>query len=1051
MIDRIITFSVRQRFLVLFAFLGVVLWGGWAVTQTPLDAIPDLSDNQVIVFTDWAGRSPQVVEDQVTYPLSTNLQGLAGVRAVRAQSALGFSMIYVIFEDHIDPYWARTRVLERLATVTNQLPSGVTPTLGPDGTGVGHVYWYTVSSDRHDLGRLRAIQDFYLKQQLQSVAGVAEVASVGGYVRQYQVDVDPNRLRGYGVTTREVVAAVRASNQEVGSNLVEWNDSEYAVRGLGYIKDTRDLEKVVVKTGPGGVPVYVGQIATVQLGAETRRGLLDLNGEGEVVGGIVVMRQGENAKAVIDRVKAKLETLKKGLPAGVKVETAYDRSDLIEGAVDTLREALVQEIVIVSLVVLLFLFHLRSAIVIVVAIPVGVLISFIAMKHLGITSNLMSLGGVALAIGVMVDAGIVMVENAFRHLAEARANKPEGEELTNAERVGIILASAKQVGRPVFFSMIIVLLSFVPIFMLTGQEGKLFHPLAATKTFAIVGSAVLAITLVPALMTFLVKGRLRSESENPVSRFFQRLYVPVLGLALRFKAATIALALALLVVTAPLAMSIGHDFMPPLDEGSLLYMPVTVPNVGITEAKRQLQVQDKILKGFPEVSLVLGKVGRAETATDPAPVSMVETIILLKPRDQWRPGMTKRKLVDEMDAALQIPGTANGWTQPIVNRINMLATGVRTDLGLKIYGTDLKTLEKLAVQAESILKTVPGHADVFAERVVGGRFVDIEVDRAAAARYGLNVAEAQEAIEAAIGGIDVTTTVEGRERYGVRVRYLRDYRENLDDMQRVFIPTADGQVVPLGQLATIRVTEGPPMINSENGLPRALVYLNVRGRDMGSFVAEADAKLQRELQFPAGYYPGWSGQWENQERARARLMVVIPIVLTVIGLLVYWTFRSVTSSALILLSIPFALIGGVFLQKLLGYNFSVAVWVGYIALAGVAVETGIVMLLYLNEALDRRLAEGPVDEAGIQEAAMEGAALRLRPKLMTVAADFIGLMPIMWAFGPGSDLMKPLTAPLIGGLFTSTILVLIVLPVLFVWQKRRALRRGLLRPAGLEH
>ncbi|MNS23317.1 Cation efflux system protein CusA [compost metagenome] len=960
-------------------------------------------------------------------------------------------MIYVIFEDNIETYWARTRVLERLATVTSQLPAGVQPTLGPDGTGVGHVYWYTLESDRHDLGRLRSIQDFYLKQQLQSVPGVAEVASIGGYMRQYQVDVDPNKLRSYGVTIKDVVAAVRASNQEVGGNIVEWNDSEYAVRGLGYVKSTQDLERVLVKTGPGGIPVYVGQVATVQLGADQRRGLLDKDGEGEVVGGIVVMRQGENAKVVIDRVKEKLEALSKGLPEGAHIEMAYDRSDLIEGAVDTLREALVEEVLIVSVVVLLFLFHLRSALVIVLSIPVGVLISFIAMKHMGITSNIMSLGGVALAIGVMVDAGIVMVENAFRHLADARAKKPAGEDVSNAERLEIILASAKQVGRPVFFSLIIVLLSFVPIFMLTGQEGKMFHPLAATKTFALIGSSILAVTLVPVLMTFLVKGRLRSEEENPVSRFFQKLYIPVLDLALRFKAVTVGLAVLLLIATVPVAKSIGSEFMPPLDEGSILYMPVTVPNVSITEAKRQLQVQDKILKGFPEVKLVLGKVGRAETATDPAPVSMVESIILLKPQSEWRPGMTKRELINQMDAALQIPGTANGWTQPIINRINMLATGVRTDLGLKIYGQDLKTLERLAIEAETLLKQVPGHADVFAERVVGGRFVDIEVDREAAARYGLNVADVQEAIEAAIGGTNLTTTVEGRERYPVRVRYARDYREDLDAMGSVYVPTSEGQSIPLSQLTKLRVTQGPPMISSENALPRSLVFLNVRGRDMGSFVEEADALINRELKLPAGYYYAWSGQYENQIRARERLTIVIPIVLVVIAMLVYWTFRSVISSAMILLSIPFALIGGVLLQWMLGYNFSVAVWVGYIALAGVAVETGIVMLVYLNEALDRRLSEGPVDEADIEQAAREGAALRLRPKLMTVAADFIGLMPIMWALGPGSDLMKPLTAPLIGGLFTSTILVLIVLPVLFTWQKRWELRRGMLKPSEVEH
>jgi Cu(I)/Ag(I) efflux system membrane protein CusA/SilA len=841
MIERIIEASVRNRFLVLVALVLTILWGAWAIAKTPLDAIPDLSDNQVIVFTDWAGRSPQVVEDQVTYPLVSNLQGLPGVRAVRAQSALGFSMIYVIFEDATDVYWARTRVLERLATVRNQLPPGVAPVLGPDGTGVGHVYWYTVESDRHDLGRLRAIQDWYLRLQLQSVPGVAEVASVGGYMRQYQVDVDPTKLRSYGVGIADVVKAVRASNNEVGGNVVEWNDSEYAVRGLGYVAGVADLENVVVKTGPGGTPVYVGQVATVQLGSDLRRGLLDKDGAGEVVGGIVVMRYGENAKTVIDRVKAKLDELRKGLPPGVRVEAAYDRSDLIGRAVATLEHALVEEAIAVSLVIGLFLLHVRSALIIVLSIPIAVLVSFVAMYHLGITSNIMSLGGVALAIGVLVDAGIVMVENAYRHLAE----RPDGQVPTGDERTAIILAAAQQVGRPIFFSLVIIVLSFLPIFLLTGQEGKLFHPLAATKSFAMVGAAILSITLVPVLMTLLLRGRLRPEGENPVSRFFQALYLPVLKLALRFKAATVAFALIAALAAVPLAATLGKEFMPPLDEGSLLYMPVTLPNVTVTEAKRQLQIQDRILKGFPEVELVLGKVGRAETATDPAPVSMVETIVLLKPRERWPdPAKTKDALIGEMDAALQIPGVTNGWTQPIINRINMLATGVRTDLGVKIYGPDLRVIEDLAIKAEAVLKRVPGAADVFAERNIGGRFVDIQVDRQAAARYGINVADAQEAIEVAIGGMALTTTVEGRERFPVRVRYARDFREGLDDLRDVYVNAADGTPIPLGQVAKLTVSEGPPMINSENSLLRGLVFLNVREGRAGAGAALAGRLLR---------------------------------------------------------------------------------------------------------------------------------------------------------------------------------------------------------------
>ncbi len=1048
MIERIIEASVRNRFLVIVALVLTILWGAWAVVKTPLDAIPDLSDNQVIVFTDWAGRSPQVVEDQVTYPLVSSLQGLPGVRAVRAQSALGFSMIYVIFEDAVETYWARTRVLERLATVRNQLPAGVAPVLGPDGTGVGHVYWYTVESDRHDLGRLRAIQDWYLRLQLQSVPGVAEVASVGGYMRQYHVDVDPVKLRSYSVTVADVVKAVRASNNEVGGNVVEWNDSEYAVRGLGYVRDVEDLENVVVKTGPAGTPVYVGQVATVQMGSDLRRGLLDKDGEGEVVGGIVVMRYGENAKTVIDRVKEKIQDLEKGLPPGVQVKPAYDRSDLIERAVDTLKHSLIEEAVVVSAIILLFLLHVRSALIIVVSIPIAVLVSFIAMYHLGITSNIMSLGGVALAIGVLVDAGIVMVENAYRHLAE----RPDKRVPTGEERIAIIIASAQQVGRPIFFSLVIIVLSFLPIFLLTGQEGKLFHPLASTKTFAMIGAAVLSITLVPVLMALLLRGKLRPERENPVSRFFQAGYMPVLKLALRFKAATLVLALAVLVATVPLAATIGKEFMPPLDEGSLLYMPVTLPNITVTEAKRQLQIQDKILRGFPEVALVLGKVGRAETPTDPAPVSMVETIITLKPRGEWpNPAKTRNELIGEMDAALQIPGVTNGWTQPIINRINMLATGVRTDLGLKIYGNDLRVIEKLAIEAEGLLKTVPGAADVFAERNIGGRFIDIEVDRKAAARFGINVADAQEAIEVAIGGMNLTTTVEGRQRFPVRVRYARDYRQDLQDLGGVYVSAMDGTPIPLGQVAKLRVTEGPPMINSENSLLRGLVFLNVRGRDMGGFVEEAKAKLERELRLPAGYYLAWSGQWENQVRARQTLQIVVPLVLVIIFVLLYMTFNAVSSSLLILLSVPFALVGGVVLQKLLGHNFSVAVWVGYIALAGIAVETGVVMLIYLNEALDRRIQAGSVAATDIEEATIEGAALRLRPKLMTVAAALIGLVPLMWATGAGSDVMRPLATPMVGGLVTSTVLVLVVIPVLFALQKRWELRRGVLAPSGVDH
>lgn len=1052
MIERIIAWSVRNRFLVILALVATIVWGAWSITKTSLDAIPDLSDNQVIVFTDWPGRSPQVIEDQVTYPLVASLQGLPNVKAVRASSAFGFSMIYVIFDDATDIYFARTRVLERLATVQGSLPAGVTPMLGPDGTGVGHVFWYTVEGKGYDLGRLRAIQDWYLRLQLQSVPGVAEVASVGGFVRQYQIDVDPTKLYTFGVTVQDVAKAVKMSNSEVGGGLVEQNASEYAIRGSGYIRGVEDLENIVVKAGPGGTPVYVKNVATVQLGSELRRGMLDKDGAGEAVGGIIVMRYGENAKAVIDRVKDKLKELEKGLPPGVTIHAAYDRSDLIERAVDTLKHSLVEEALIVSAVILLFLLHVRSALIIVLSIPVAVLISFILMHALGISSNIMSLGGVAIAIGVLVDAGIVMVENAYRHLAEGDGIDDKDAATKTAGFTEAIIHSAQQVGRPIFFSLLIILLSFAPVFMLEGQEGKLFRPLAFTKSFAMAGAAILSITLVPVLMSFLLKGRLRPESENPVSRFFIFLYRPVLSLALRFKKITIGLAVLSLALTVPLAASIGKEFMPPLDEGTLLFMPTMLPDVNITEAKRILQVQDKVLKGFPEVESVLGKVGRAETSTDPAPVSMVETIVNLKPRKQWpNPSKSKDELIAEMDEKLQIPGVTNGWTQPIINRINMLATGVRTDLGLKIYGTDLRELERLAIQAEGMLKQIPGAKDVYAERTIGGRFIDIQPNREAIARYGLQVSDVQDVIETAIGGMNLTTTVEGRQRFPVRVRYARDFRGDAGQLEQVLVPTPGGAQIPLSLLAEVRETAGPPMISSENSLLRSIVFLNVRGRDMGGFVDEAKQVLAERLKLPAGYYLSWSGQYENQIRAKARLQLLIPIVLAIILLLLYLTFHSLVASLIVVLSVPFALIGGVLLQKLLGFNFSVAVWVGYIALAGIAVETGVVMLIYLNEALDRHIHRGAVTSADIQQATIEGAVLRLRPKLMTVAAALIGLVPIMWSHGAGADVMRPIAAPMIGGLVTSSILVLIVIPVLFTLWKVAQLKRGNLKPSGLKH
>jgi len=1048
MIEKIIEYSARNRIIIMMIFALIIAWGVWSVYKTPVDAIPDLSDNQVIVFTDYMGRSPQVVEDQVTYPLAVNLQGLPKVRAVRASSAFGFSMIYVIFEDDADIYWARTRVLERLNYASSLLPPGVVPTLGPDGTGVGHVFWYTIEGKGYDLEQLRTLQDWFVRYQLNTVPGVAEVASIGGFVREYQIDLDPNRLFAYNVTVGQVMDAVKRSNNDVGGRLLEQADAEFLIRGKGYIKGPKDLEDIVVGADMRGTPIYVKTIGTVQLGGAIRRGMLDMNGEGEAVGGIVVMRYGENAKDVIDRVKEKIVSLEKGLPPGVKIMVSYDRSDLIERAITTLKHALVEESIVVSLVILVFLLHFQSALVIVLTLPIAVLISFITMKLMGVSSNIMSLGGIAIAIGVLVDAGVIMVENCYRHLSEM----PPEERAE--KRLEVIITSAKQVGRAIFFSLAIIILSFVPVFLLEGQEGKLFHPLAFTKTFSMMGSAFIAITLVPVLMYFFMRGKMPPESANPVSTFFIRLYSPVIRWVLKWKKTTIFLNVIALLVAIPMFMSIGSEFMPPLDEGSLLYMPVTLPNVSINEAKRLIQVQDKIIKSLPEVEHVLGKVGRAETSTDPAPVSMFESIIILKEKEKWRPGITKADIVSELDAKLQQIGVRNGWTQPIINRINMLSTGVRTDLGVKIFGNDLSVLKDLAVQAEGILKSVPGAADVVAERVTGGNYLDIDIDREAAARYGVKVGDIQDVISTALGGEVLSTSVDGRNRFPIRLRYLRDYRDSVPAVQRMLISGMSGETpvqVPLSLVTKLKVSTGAPEINSEGGLLRSIVFLNVRGRDMGGFVGEAKTVLEKQLKLPPGYYVAWSGQWENQVRAKARLQVLVPAGILIIFILLYFTFHSALEASMVMLSVPFALVGGVYLVKLLGYNMSVAVWVGFIALYGIAVETGVVMVIYLHEALDKKLINGPCSEQDIYDATFEGAVLRLRPKLMTVAVALIGLIPIMWSTGTGADVMKPIAAPMIGGMISSAVHVLIMTPVIFVLMKKRDLKKGKLHYSGMKH
>ena len=1103
MIERIIDYSARNRFVVILAYLLIIGWGIWAVGNTPLDAIPDLSENQVIVFTEWMGRSPQLVEDQITFPLVTALQGVPEVHAIRAQSMFGMSFIYIIFEETTDLYWARSRVLEKLSTVQSALPPGAKMQLGPDGTGVGHVFWYTLEG-KYDLGTLRSIQDWYVKLNLQGVQGVAEVASVGGYVRQYQVDVDPNRMKAFAVTLSDIRNAVMRSNNDVGGKILEISDAEYFVRGQGYIQSVTDVENIVVGTGSNGVPIYVKNIGRVQLGGDIRRGSLEKDGNGQVVGGIVVMRYEENAKEVIDRVKKRIADITPGLPEGVSIKTAYDRSSLIMAAVDTLKAALIEEAIVVSLVVLIFLLHFRSVLRVIIEIPVAVLIAFICMKMFGITSNIMSLGGIAIAIGVIVDASIVLVENAYRNVA--RAQQERGD-LSPQDYVEISIVSAKQVGPAIFFSVAIMVVSFLPVFLLEGQEGKLFRPLAFTKTFVLAGSAVIAITLVPMLMTLLTRGKFRSEDQNPIGRFLKRLYAPIIHWVLRWRKTTIALNILALLITVPMTMRMGSEFMPPLDEGSLLFMPVTLPSASITEVNRILQVQDAVIKSVPEVEMVLGKAGKAETSTDPAPLSMIETIILLKPKDQWRSGLTKDDIIAELDAKLQIPGVRNGWTQPIINRINMLSTGVRTDLGVKIFGKDLDTLERLAIQAEHILRKLPGAADLYAERTQGGRFLDVKIDRKAVARYGINIGDVQDIVETAIGGENIGIVIDGRQRFPIRVRYARDLRNTVEALKNLLVPVnllgssgtmsssnsqsamgsstaknngssmqsgmtatsmnrspspagppsgterasvSSRSYVPLGQLAVLDIVPGPPMISSENAQLRSIVFLNVRGRDMGGFVEEAKEVLEKELDLPTGYTLQWSGQWENQVRAKQRLTILMPIVLLIIYVMLYLITKDFAEAFVVMLSVPFALIGGVYLIYILGYNFSVAVWVGFIALYGLAVETGVVMVVYLHEALDRKLhahqagTRGPITAQDIQDATVEGSVLRLRPKIMTVSTSLIGLVPIMWSAGVGADVMKPLAAPMIGGLITSTIHVLIVTPVLFSYMKERAFKKGTL-------
>jgi copper/silver efflux system protein len=1050
MLARLIDGSARNPILVILCVVLLASWGLWAGFQVPLDAVPDLSDVQVTIYTEWQGRSPTLIEDQVTYPIVTSLLAGPKVKRVRGVSEYGVSYVYVIFEDRTDLYWARSRVLEYMQKLTGKLPSGVAPTLGPDATGVGWVYQYALvdQSGAHDLAQLRSLQDWYLRFQLESVPGVAEVSAVGGFVKQYQIEVDPNTLAAYRLPIKTIIEAVRNSNAEVSGRVLEMAGTEYVIRGRGYLRSVDDIELIPVGTDGRGTPILIRDIAHVHIGPDQRRGVAELDGKGQVVGGIVIMRAGENALAVIERIKAKLEDITPGLPKGVHIVPTYDRSDLIHRAIAVLREKLVEESVIVSLVAIVFLFHLRSALVAILILPVAVLLAFIPMAYLNITSSIMSLGGIAIAIGAMVDAAIVMVENAHKRLEQSANAAREGARLGapgvgGYERTETIIAAAKEVGRPLFFSLLVIAVSFLPIFALEAQEGRLFTPLAYTKTFSMLFATALSVTLAPVLMVLLIRGRIRAEAKNPLNRLLIALYRPIISGALRVRWLTIGLAVVVVGFTAPIFSRLGAEFMPPLNEGTILYMPTTVPGLSIPESAKVLQVQDQLLTTFPEVERVFGKMGKAPTATDPAFVGMAEITVTLKPESQWRPGMTWDRLLDEMDAKLRIPGFPNIWWMPIQTRTEMITTGVRSPVGIKVLGPDLKTIEKIGLEIEQVLANVPGTKSAFAERLNEGYYLDLIVNRREAARYGLTVGDVQAVITTAIGGETVSTTVEGRERYPVNVRYKRELRDDPDRLKRVLIPTPSGAQIPLGQIAEMVITQGPPSIADEAGALAGLVSVAVSGRDLRGYVQDAQRAVRDRVILPSGYRLIWTGQYEHLVRAEERLKMVVPVTIGIILLLLYLNFGSLAKSLIVLLSVPFAAIGAIWYLDYLGYNLSVAVWVGIIALAGVAAETGVVMLVYLDEAYERRVREGRMTTAqDLREAIMEGAVQRVRPKMMTVAAIMGGLLPIMWTTGTGADVMKRIAAPMIGGMVSSTILTLLVIPVLYALWRGWSLSSG---------
>jgi Cu(I)/Ag(I) efflux system membrane protein CusA/SilA len=1067
MLSRIIEWSARNVFIVLLGTFFVVAAGVYSVVTTPVDAIPDLSDVQVIVYTDYPGQAPQVIEDQVTYPLTTAMLAVPKSKVVRGLSVFGASFVYIIFEDGTDIYWARSRVLEYLNYVSGRLPRGVTASLGPDATGVGWVFQYAVLAKNRTLEELRTIQDWFVRYQLTKAQGVSEIASVGGFVRQYQVTVNPHLLQAYGVPLMKVMQVIRDSNRDVGGRVVEMTETEYVVRGRGYLRGIGDLEMLVVKA-EGGTPVLVRDIARVELVPEERRGIAELNGEGEVVAGIAVARYGQNAQDVIHNLKAKISEIASGLPEGVSIQAVYDRSDLIHRAIANLNRTLFEESLIVALVCIVFLFHARSALVAIVMLPVGVLIAFIIMHAMGLNSNIMSLGGIAIAIGAMVDAAIVMIENAHKHLERLKPGEP---------RLEAIIDACKEVGPALFFSLLIITVSFLPVFTLEAQEGRMFKPLAYTKTFSMAGAAFLSLTLVPVLMLLFIRGRIPPEHKNPLVRFLIWTYRPIIGAALRWRKLTILAAVAVLGVTAYPAMKLGTEFMPVLNEGTLLYMPATLPSLSVTKAAEILQTQDRIIKSFPEVLSVFGKAGRANTATDPAPTEMFETVINLKPESEWRPGMTTDKLIAELDQALQFPGIANAWTMPIKARIDMLSTGIRTPIGIKVFGKDLAEIERVAKEVEAVVKTVPGTTSAFAERLTGGYYIDIEPDRMALARYGLAVGDLQDVIMTALGGEMVTTTVEGLERYSVVVRYPRDFRSDPAAIaSQVLVPvmgpsgggmatvptamgagapspnarglkTLSGTMIPLGQVARVKLVKGPPNIRTENALLAAYIYVDIRDRDIGGYVADAQKAVRDGVKFPPGYFVTWSGQFEYMERAKEKLKVVVPLTILIIFVLLYFNFRRISETLIVMLSVPFALVGGIWLMYLLGYNTSVAVAVGFIALLGVAAEIGVVILIYIDQALkarsvQRQAAGEKLTRDDLREAIIEGALMRVRPIMMTVAAIVGGLLPIMWGSGTGSEVMRRIAAPMVGGMVSVTVLALIVIPAIYAVVKGYLIQRA---------